>query len=185
MIPKLYDKTGNYYIGELTDCIKGYVIEERNGMFEAEITYSIFSPLWDKLILENIFIANANDTLKEQKFRIYRVSKPISGRFTVYAQHITYDLMKDMIEDMDIEMQSCEYCLNQIFRNSQFSQHFKGYSDIINSQNFKISSTKVLKAIGGTEGSILDTFGTGAELLRDNENVYILNKRGHDNGFTI
>ena len=57
MLPILYDKTGNTRIGELTDCIKGYVIEERNGRFEAEITYSIFSPLWDKLILfeDNLF----------------------------------------------------------------------------------------------------------------------------------
>lgn len=185
MLPILYDKTGNTRIGELTDCIKGYVIEERNGRFEAEITYSIFSPLWDKLILENIFIADANDTLKNQKFRIYRVSKPISGRFTVYAQHISYDLMKDVVEDMNIEMQSCEYCLNQIFRSSQFSQHYRGYSDIVNSQNFKITSTKVLKAIGGTNGSIIDTFGTGAEILRDNENIHVLNKRGHDNDVVI
>lgn len=185
MLPILYDKTGNTRIGELTDCIKGYVIEERNGRFEAEITYSIFSPLWDKLILENIFISDANDTLKNQKFRIYRVSKPISGIFTVYAQHISYDLMKDVVEDMNIEMQSCEYCLNQIFRSSQFSQHYRGYSDIVNSQNFKITSTKVLKAIGGTNGSIIDTFGTGAEILRDNENIHVLNKRGHDNDVVI
>ena len=94
-------------------------------------------------------------------------------------------MQRDMIEGLDISNQSCEYCLNMIFRNSQFSQKFKGYSNIINAQNFKIGPTKLLTAIGGTEGSIIDTFGTGAELLRDNENIHILNKRGNDNGVII
>lgn len=185
MRPSLYNQTGEVKLGDLNDCINGIVIEERNGMFEAEITYAIFSPLWDSVLRGNIIVAHANDTLKFQKFRIYKTSKPIKGVFKAFAKHISYDLLRDIIEGLDIENQSCQYCLNQIFRLSQFSQHFKGYSDIINAQNFKIGASKVLNAIVGKEGSVLDTFGTGAELLRDNENVHILNARGHDNGVTI
>ncbi|WP_302671598.1 phage tail spike protein, partial [uncultured Clostridium sp.] len=185
MRPSLYNQTGEVKLGDLNDCINGIVIEERNGMFEAEITYAIFSPLWDSVLRGNIIVAHANDTLKFQKFRIYKTSKPIKGVFKAFAKHISYDLLRDIIEGLDIENQSCQYCLNQIFRLSQFSQHFKGYSDIINAQNFKIGTSKVLNAIVGKEGSVLDTFGTGAELLRDNENVHILNARGHDNGVTI
>lgn len=185
MVPDIYDKTGNSKLGELTECLKGVVIEERNGMFEAEIIYSIFSPYWMHLIRGNIFTADANDTLKAQKFRIYKTSKPISGKFSVYARHISFDIARDMIEGLDIENQSCEYCLNQIFRNSQFSRHFKGYSDIVNVQNFKIGATKVIKAIAGESGSIIDTFGNGADILRNNEEFHVLNRRGHDNGVTI
>lgn len=185
MIPNIYDKTGNTKYGELVDCIKGIVIEVRNGLFQAEVQYCLFSPHWDKLIRGNIIIADANDILKNQKFRINKVSKPINGQFTVKAKHISYDMARDIIEGLEIESQSCEYCLNQIFRSSQFSQHFKGHSDIINSQNFKIKETNPLNAIAGTEGSIIDTFGTGAELLRDNTDIYVLSKRGHDNGVTI
>lgn len=185
MIPGIYDRTGNSKLGELTECLKGVVIEERNGMFEAEITYSIFSPYWMNLIRGNIFTADANDTLKAQKFRIYKTSKPISGKFSVYARHISFDIARDMIEGLDIENQSCEYCLNQVFRNSQFSRHFKGYSDIVNTQNFKLGATKVIKAIAGESGSIIDTFGTGADILRNNEEFHVLNRRGHDNGVTI
>lgn len=184
MIPKLYDNKENY-IGELSDCIRGVVIEERNGMFEAELEYQLFSQNWDKLVRGNIIVTHANDTLLNQKFRIYKIGKTIRGKFTVFAKHISYDMQRDMIEGLDISNQSCEYCLNMIFRNSQFSQKFKGYSNIINAQNFKIGPTKLLTAIGGTEGSIIDTFGTGAELLRDNENIHILNKRGNDNGVII
>ncbi|MBP3905589.1 MAG: phage tail protein, partial [Peptostreptococcaceae bacterium] len=66
-----------------------------------------------------------------------------------------------------------------------FSKHYKGYSDIINAQDYNMSMANILEAIGGKEGSILDTYGTGAELLRDNENIHVLNKRGHDNSVSI
>lgn len=184
MIPRIHDNKENY-IGLLTDATRGIVIEERNGMFEAELEYQLFSHNWDKLVRGNIIVAHANDTLLNQKFRIYKVGKTIFGKFTVYAKHISYDMQRDMIDGLDISNQSCEYCLNMIFRNSQFSQKFRGHSDIINAQNYKIGATKLLSAIGGTKGSIIDTFGTGAELLRDNEDIYVLNKRGHDNGVTI
>lgn len=184
MIPKLHTKDG-IYIGDLTDCLKGIAIEERNGMLEAEITYQLFSPYWDELIRGNIFTADVNDKIKNQQFRIYKVGKTIKGVFNVYAKHISYDAQRDMIEGLDIQNQSCEYCLNMIFRNSQFSQKFRGYSDIVNAQNYKIGSQKLLTAIAGAKGSIIDTFGTGAEILRDNYDFYVLSKRGHDNGVTI
>ena len=48
MIPNLYDKTGNTKITNLTDCIQCIVTEERNGMFEAELVYSVHSSNSDK-----------------------------------------------------------------------------------------------------------------------------------------
>lgn len=184
MIPKIYDGFYNF-IGVLPNCIKGIAIEERNGMCEIEITYPIFSFNWEELKRGNIITADVNDTLKNQMFRIYKVSKPISGKINVYARHIFFDLARDIIEGLELENASCEYALNELFRNSQFSKDFKGYSDIINAQNYKMTTVNLIKSIGGHEGSILDTYGAGAEILRDNKNVYVLNKRGHDNGVTI
>lgn len=184
MIPKILDNF-EVELGLLPDCIKGIAIEERNGMCEVEITYPIFSTNWEELKRGNIIEADVNDTLKNQKFRIYKVSKPISGKINVYARHIFFDLARDIIEGLELDNASCEYALNELFRNSQFSKDFKGYSDIINAQNYKMTTVNLIKAIGGHEGSILDTYGTGAEILRDNRNVHILNKRGHDNGVTI
>ena len=185
MIPSLRNKDDSKLIGTLNDVIYGYVIEERNGNFECELQYPIFSENWDKLVEENIIVADASDTLKAQKFRIYKTTKPMNGIFTVYALHISFDTAKDMIDDIVVENQSCEYCLNKIFASSQFSQKYKGYSDIVNSQSFSIKSTKVLSSIAGESGSIIDTFGTGAEILRDNYDFHVLNSRGHDNDVTI
>lgn len=184
MIPKILDRFEEE-IGALPDCIEGIAIEERNGMCEAEITYPIFSPNWNELKRGNIIVADVNDTLKNQKFRIYKASKPITGKIKVYARHIFFDLARDIIEEFELTNASCEYALNELFRRSQFSQTFKGYSDIINAQDYKISTINLIKSIGGVQGSILDTYGTGAEILRDNRNIHILNRRGHDNGVAI
>ena len=147
--------------------------------------YPTFDNAFKFLDKENIIVANANDTLRNQQFRIYYVSKQIANKVEVYARHISYDLMYDFIEAINIEKQSCEYALNTIFRNSHFCKHFKGYSNIINAQNFKIEMVDCLSALAGAKGSIIDTFGTGAELLRDNTNINVLNRRGHDNSVTI
>ena len=185
MIPLLYDKTGLIKLGELTNCIECLVEEERNGLFEVSLIYPTNDTLFNSLEEENIIVCNANDTLLNQKFRIYMTRKLMSNKVEVFARHISFDLAYDYINNIDIENQSCEYALNTIFRNSQFSTHYRGYSDIINAQNYKISKVNCIEAIGGTSGSILDTFGTGAEILRDNTNIHVLNKRGHDNGVSI
>ena len=182
---KLYSKNESF-IGNLENCIECVVEEERNGLFELILTYPVIGDLYLSLEKENIIIADANDTLKAQKFRIYNTRKYMKNQVTVYARHISFDLMHDVIEnEISFTNQSCEYALNEIFRNSISSKHFKGYSDIINAQNFKVSKVNCLSAIAGTKGSVIDTFGTGAEILRDNFNIHVLNKRGHDNSVSI
>ena len=185
MIPLLYKKDGTTKIGELTNCIECLVEEERNGLFEASIVYPTTDSIFNSLEEENVIICDANDTLKAQKFRIYMTRKLMSNKIEVYARHISFDLAYDYIDNIDITNQSCEYALNTIFRNSQFSTHYRGYSDIVNAQNYKMSMANCIEAIAGKEGSIIDTFGTGAEILRDNTNIHLLNKRGHDNEVSI
>lgn len=185
MIPTLYDKTGNNKIGDLNDCIECLVEEERNGIFELTMVYPANSSILESIVYDNIIVADANDYLKSQKFRIYNTRKLMANRIEVCARHISFDLVHDWIDVISIENQSCEYALNTIFRNSQFSKHFKGYSDIINAQNFKANKVTCLEAIGGTSGSIIDTYGTGAEILRDNANIHVLNRRGRDNDVVI
>lgn len=185
MIPLLYDKIGTTKIGELTNCIECLVEEERNGIFEISLIYPTTDSIFNSLEEENIIICDANDSLKTQKFRIYMTRKLMSNRIEVYARHISFDLAYDTVDNIDITNQSCEYALNTIFRQSQFSTHYRGYSDIVNAQNYKMSMSNCIEAIAGKEGSIIDTFGTGAEILRDNTNIHVLNKRGHDNEVSI
>lgn len=182
---KLYDKTGETLIGNLDEFISCEVTEVRNGIFDAKIVYPAMRSISNELIRENIVVCKANDKLLNQKFRIFNVRKKYSNTIEVLARHKSFDLLYDFIEEISIVNQSCEYALNTIFRNSQFSRHYKGYSDIINAQDYNMSMTNCLNAIAGKQGSIIDTYGTGAEILRDNENIHVLNRRGHDNNVVI
>ena len=185
MIPILYEKDGVTKKSVLNDSLEAYVTEERNGDFELELTYPVSGDVYKSLDKEKIIVCDANDYLKNQLFRIYNIRKTMKNRVKVYAKHISFDLAHDWIDSISFENQPCEYALNTIFRKSQFCQHYKGYSDIVNAQNFKVNKVTCLKAIGGTSGSIIDTYGTGAEILRDNTDIHVLNRRGRDNDVVI
>lgn len=185
MIPTLYDKTGAVKIGDLTDTIECLVEEERNGLFELTMVYPATDSIVESIQQEAIVVADANDYLKNQKFRIYNIRKLMANRIEICARHISFDLAFDWVDSISIENQSCEYALNTIFKNSQFCKNFKGYSDIINAQDYKMNKATCLEAIGGERGSIIDTFGTGAEILRDNTEIHVLNRRGRDNDVVI
>ena len=181
----LYSKDFTTKYGPIDSICEAFVEEERNGLFELSFVMLNTDSLFNYIKEENIVVVNANDTLLNQKFRIYMTRKLMNNRVEVFARHISFDLMYDYIDNISFDNQSCEYALNQLFRNSNFSTHYKGYSNIVNAQNYKMSMANVLEAIGGKKGSIIDTFGTGAEILRDNENIHVLNKRGHDNDVVI
>lgn len=186
MIPILYDKTGKVKLGDLVDIIEsGYVEEERNGIFEFTIDYPVGYPLSDLIVEENMIETKPNEEQGLQKFRIYDTKRLMKNVISVFARHESFDLANDHVENVNLENASCEYALNTLFRNSHFSTHYRGYSDIINAQNYKIDNVNILNAIAGKEGSIIDTYGTGAEILRDGTNIHVLNKRGHDNEVTI
>lgn len=182
---KLYDKDTTTFIGDLNDTIECKVTEERNGQFELSLVYPNQKQFSDRLIEGNIIQCNANDELLNQQFRIYKTRKLMNNKIDVMARHISFDLIYDFIESISIVNQPCNYVLNEIFRRSNFSKHYQGFSDIVNAQNYNMELANCLEAIGGKQGSVLDTFGTGAEILRDNTNIHVLNKRGHDNGVHI
>ena len=181
----LYSKDFSTKYGVISSLCEAFVEEERNGLFELSFIMLNTDSLFNYVKEENIVVANANDTLLNQKFRIYMTRKLMNNRVEVFARHISFDLMYDYIDNVSFTNQSCEYALNQLFRNSNFSTHYRGYSDIVNAQDYKMSMANILEAIGGKQGSIIDTFGAGAEILRDNENIHVLNKRGYDNEVTI
>lgn len=171
--------------GTISTVTEAFVEEERNGLFELSFIMLNTDSLFKYIDKENIVVCNANDTLLNQKFRIYMTRKLMNNRVEVFARHISFDLMYDYIDSLSFENQSCEYALNELFKSSIFSKHYKGKSDIINAQNYNIFNVNILSAIAGTKGSIIDTFGTGAEILRDNETISVLNSRGNDNLVTI
>lgn len=182
---QLYKKDGITLIGNIEKILSCEAEEERNGLFEVVLDCPLNNPLFNDFIEENIIVCKPNDIQDNQAFRIYNTTKFMNNVKTVYARHISFDLAYDFLDTLILTNSSCENALNEIFRQSQFSKHYRGYSDIIQAQNYSMELSNCLEAIAGKEGSIIDTFGNGAEILRDNTNFHVLNKRGHDNGVTI
>ena len=96
MIPILFkaDATdfSTFGIGALTETLTCEVTEERNGTFECKLTYPSSGRLYTEILKDRIIKAKPNDTKEAQAFRIYKISLPINGTITIYAQHISYDL---------------------------------------------------------------------------------------------
>ena len=71
----LYNKDFTINYGTINTTIEAFVEEERNGLFELSFIMLNTDNLFDYIKEENIVVANANDTLLNQKFRIYMSSK--------------------------------------------------------------------------------------------------------------
>ena len=96
MIPVLFEHDATSFtsfgIGALKDTVSCEVTEERNGKYELVLKYPITGQLYSEILKERIIRALVNDNKSVQAFRIYRITAPISGIVTIYAQHISYDL---------------------------------------------------------------------------------------------
>lgn len=79
-------------IGVLTDALKCVVTEELNNAYDLEMVYPVGGVHFKDLTLRRIIKAKPNQTDDPQPFRIYKITKPLSGKVTVLAHHLTYDL---------------------------------------------------------------------------------------------
>lgn len=187
MIPILYATLtegtvpSHYGVGALTDCLACTVTEERNGQYELTLEYPS-SGIHAEDIQPNSFIkAKPNFTDAPQLFRIYKVGKEMNGRFTCYAQHISYDLGGKVAPAGIFTNNAVNACYELTTRG--------GGNFTINTN---ISATRVFRTkvpaptrswFGGKEGSLLDIYG--GEWKYDNYTCSLLASRGTDRGVQI
>lgn len=188
MIPILYkaDATefDTYGIGALSECTLCEVTEERNGAFECTLKYPVTGILFAELKNERLIKAKPNDTSEEQLFRIYRITTPINGIVTIYAQHISYDLSNIAELVWSSGFISPSLAMSRIFTKTAATHNFKCSTDFSSAKPFSVSKPKSVRAcLGGSEGSMLDLWG--GEYEWDNFNVILHSKRGKDNGVVI
>lgn len=174
-----FDKNG---IGILSDCLSCLVTEERNGMFEMDMEYPLSGIHYDKISRRSIIKVRPNQTDSPQLFRVYSISRPMSGVVTVRAAHISYDL--NGIPCQPYKASSASSAFGGLKTNAVGSCPFTFWTDVVSSAGFSSNSPKSIRScIGGSEGSILDVYG--GELKFDNFTVKLCNKRGKNNGVTI
>lgn len=187
MKPILYDSQerafSNNGIGVLNDAGSCIVEEERNGGFELAMTYPVTGIHYESLFDRGIILSKPSPNKQPQPFRIYRITKPMSGFVTVYAQHISYDLSGVAIPPFSASG------LSDVFQKMQSTSipsntGFAYWTDKTSAANLKcITPISARSLLGGVRGSVLDVYGGEYEF--DQFTVKLWKNRGSDNGVTI
>lgn len=187
MIPILYEATETDFnhngIGILNDTISCNVTEIRNGAYEIEIVYPISGSLYQKIQEDCIVKAKPNDKSSPQLFRIYKSSKPISGKVSFFGEHISYRLKDVPIQSVRFDGKNAQAALSEVLSSGIFAHGFTGQSDITTENSISLALVSVRAALGGVEGSLLDVYGGEYEF--DNFNVILHKNRGRDSGIRI
>lgn len=183
---RLYDAAETAFstngLGVLADAISCEVSEERNGGFELVMEYPIDGVLFDGIQNRNIIYCKPSPGGNYQPFRIYRITRPIGGVVTVYAQHISYDL--NGIVDSAFSAMNVKDVMPLLKSKAITSCPFTFSTDKNTMGDFSISvPTGIRSIMGGIEGSILDIYG--GEYEYDGFNVYLRDARGLNRGATI
>lgn len=186
MNPVLYESTESTFetngLGVLSDTISCQVIEERNGIFEITLEYPLTGIHYQEIKQRRIIFVKPNPYEDPQPFRIYRITKPLSGRITVYAQHISYDLSGVPVSPFSSG--SVTGALSGLKTNAAVTNPFGFWTDKTSTGDFAVTApTSTRTLLGGSDGSILDVFG--GEYKFDRWTIRLYNNRGKNSGVSI
>lgn len=186
MIPVLHDSTSTAWetqgIGALSDAISCTVTEEKNGTYELEMEYPITGIHFEEIKSRCLIMAIPSPYRDPQPFRIYRITKPLNGVCTIYAQHLSYDLSGIPVSPYTAK--SAALALSGLKTHAETSCPFEFWTDVSGTGNFAVTVPSSARShLGGSEGSILDVFGGEYEF--DKWTVKLYSQRGQDRGVTI
>lgn len=168
--------------GMITDSLSCIVIQVLNGEYELQMEYPVDGIRYADLTLRAIILAKPDRISDEQPFRIYRITKPLHGIITVYARHIAYDMAGYAVSPF--EAASLGLALVGLKENAVPACPFTFNTDKIVSSDFTVSTPKSLwSCLGGSEGSILDTYRGEWEF--SGFSAYLHNRRGSNRGVSI
>ena len=187
MTPILLKADAKTKIGWLSECTACEVTEERNGVYELELVYPIGATHANDIVTDCYIKAKPNQTSANQLFHIYKVSKPINGEFTVYAEHVSYILSGYPVPTVSASGNAqaainaiLTAAKNQLGKATGFTA---ATTDITLSSSINLSNVSARAALGGVEGSVLYTYGGEYEF--DNYTIKLHKARGKDNGVRI
>lgn len=185
MIPILFDSAATTFttngIGRL-DAIECVTREEIDGIYELDLTYPVSGPRFSDLVVSNIILAQPYDGANPQPFRIYKVGKEISGRVTVNARHISYQL--NWIPVMPFNYSSLSDCLTKLKSYSVYTNPFTFWTDkTVTTGGAFTEPLPCRSMLGGVQGSVLQRYGGDYEW--DGWTIKLWKRRGSDNGVRI
>ena len=184
--PILYDETETKFdhngFGILGDCISCEVTEEANGMFELSMVYPMDGIHYEYISDRMIIRAKPDPYRSEQLFRVYSISRPMSGIVTVLAEHISYDLSGIPIKPFSAD--SAPGAMAGLKNNAVVDCPFEFWTDKNTSGRFDVKAPSSIRSrLGGVSGSILDVYGGEYEF--DNYTVKLHSSRGTNRGVSV
>lgn len=186
MNPILYGATEKTFktqgLGTLSEAISCKVTEERNGSYELEMMYPQSGKRFKELLLSRIIKAVPAYRKDPEPFRIYYISKPFNGKVTVKAEHISYQLSYIPVKPFTASnvVEAMEKLKNNSAEDNPFT--FWTSKETKAKMSFDVP-TSCRALLGGTSGSILDTYLGEYEF--NGYTVKLHDHRGVDKGVTI
>lgn len=169
-------------LGSLMDAISCTVTEERNNIYELEMVYPVSGAKFSEIMFRRLLFVKPNPFKDKQAFRVYNISKPLDGKVTIYAKHISYDLSGYTAAPFIAT--SVNIAFENLVNACDTTCPFTFWTDKDTSANMQTKIPLTVRSIlGGIEGSILDTYRGEYEF--DNFTVKLWNNRGSDKGVTI
>lgn len=169
-------------IGVLTDAIECRVVPELNGQYELTLRYPITGIHYKDIVRRAIILAKPDPVSDPQPFRIYRRIPSSQGTVTVYARHIAYDLMGNVVSPFSAS--GVAAALQSLKNNSVNDCPFAFWTDKTAGASMLVPApASIWSLLGGTAGSVLDVFGGEYEF--DRFTVKLWNRRGADRGVSI
>ena len=188
MVPILFTAKATDFttngIGRLSDAISCTVNEVRNGPFELTMEYPANGVHASDLVNSNIIVARPAQGASLQAFRIFKISKSINGRVTVYCRHISYQL--SFIPFKAFSAASLAGALAGFKANALEPCPFTLTADFTSPSSFAAPLPASIRSyLGGREGSIIDVYGNGAEWEWNNFSCILHANRGADRGVVL
>ena len=171
-------------LGALPDAASCTVTEERNGGYEVEMEYPLNGSHFRDIQKRRILYVKPNPYDDPQPFRIYSITKPINGIVTVHAAHLSYDTSGSIVKLFPADAGSASAAMSYLKNFSVPSTPFTFFTNVWKSGTMSVPKPSSIRSLlGGSDGSILDTFG--GEYLFDKWNISLLESRGSNRGVTI
>lgn len=187
MVPRLYKSSETAFtsegLGRLTDARKCEVTEERNGQYELLLEYPVTGKLMPELTMGRIIWAIHDDSKTGQPFQIYEISRPLQGWVKVRAWHISYALNFVVCKPFTAasSLEAFEKIPQNIMGTAPYTFTFT--TSIVKATTFTSDIPKSVRSLlGGSRGSIIDTYGGAFEFDKFEVKHYY---RGSDNGVVI
>lgn len=186
MIPILFAPDATSFstngIGRLSDALTCVVHEARNGEFELEMSYPVTGAHFADIVHSSIIVAKPSARRSLQAFRVYQITKPLNGKITVKAQHISYQL--SFIPVSPFTATNLTNAMQYLKSMAAEACPFTFTADFTSDSDFAIPLPSSIRSyLGGRQGSILDIYGGEWEF--DNYAVKLHRARGENNGYVI